>query len=115
MIFKVVMMSGQEVMLENEEAVQALLREANEGKKLVLTKHGVINIASIDSIVPHKEKLDSMRDYLRLGKSKEEALREVLEPSPFAKLLGPKMSMLSPRSRTAAQEEASRQERGLKS
>lgn len=111
MIYKINMMSGQGIILESEEELTKLLHEANEGKKLVLTKHGVVNIASIDSIVEHKEVLDSIRELVRYGKTPEQARIESLPPSPFAKLLGEKMTMLSPRSRSIAQEEGARETR----
>ena len=104
-------MSGQEIPLENEEALTQLLSEANAGKKLILTKYGVINVSSIDSITPHKEKLEEVRDMLQFGTDRAKAEAEALGPSPFAKLLAGKMTMLSPQSRTAAQEEVAAEER----
>lgn len=105
-------MSGQEVLLEDDEAVRDLLREANEGKKLILTKHGIVNVSSIDSITPHKEKLAEMGDLLRLGKTKDEAMDYLCPVSPFAKLLAPRMGMLSNESRNEIQEQVAREERG---
>lgn len=114
MIYKIKMMSGQEIILESEEELSKLLHEANEGKKLVLTKHGVVNVASIDSITKHKEILDSIRQNIEYGKTPEQARTEALPPSPFAKLLGKNMEMLNPRSRSLAQEESSKQIRNGK-
>lgn len=111
MIYKIKMMSGQEIILESEEDLMKLLTEADKGKKLVLTKHGVVNVASIDSIVKHKEVLESIRQSMEYGKTEEQARAEALPPSPFAKLLGEKMTMLNPRSRSLAQEEGARGDR----
>lgn len=86
MIFLIKMMSGEEISLENEEAVRELLSQANAGKKLILTKYGVVNVSSIDSIVPHKEKMAGVREILKLGRTKEEAEKEVLGVSPFAEM-----------------------------
>ena len=104
-------MSGQEVPLENEEAVKHLLLEANSGKKLILTKYGVVNVASIDSITPHKEKMSEVLDMVNLGQSREKAEAESLGASPFSKILSGQMKMLSDKNRTEAQEEAAREER----
>lgn len=104
-------MSGQEIPLENEEAVINLLSQANSGKKLILIKYGVINVSSIDSITPHKEKMEEVRNALLLGQSREKAELESLGPSPFAKLLVDGMKMLSDYGRTIAQEESAREER----
>lgn len=104
-------MSGQEILLENDEAVRDLLREANEGKKLILTKHGIVNVASIDSITPHKEKLTELRELMHLGKTREEAIKDILPVSSFAKLLSGKMQMLNNESRNEIQEEVARKER----
>lgn len=109
MIYKVVMSNGPEVVVENEESLMKILDEVNAGKKLVLTKYGVINSSFIVSIVRHKEKMQEVREQLGYGSKKpHEAEMEVLGPSPFAKLLSDRMQMLSPQSRTAAQEESAR-------
>lgn len=108
MIYKVVMSNGPEVAIESEEALQKFLEEANSGKKLVLTKYGVINTSFIVSVVRHKEKMEEVREQLGYGKKPHEAETEVLGPSPFAKLLVDRMTMLSPRSRTEAQEESAK-------
>lgn len=110
MIYRIKMMSGQEIPLESEEALQGFLAEANSGKKLVVTKYGIVNVNSIDSVTPHKAKMEELADERRYYDN-EIALGRVLGPSPFAKLLGPKMAMLSPKSRTEAQEETSKLER----
>jgi hypothetical protein len=113
MIYKIKMMSGTEIPIDGEEALMEILNKANSGAKLILTKYGVINVQSIDSIVPYKEKLEEVMELLRLGKNIDDAKKYVLGESPFSRLLSNKMSML-PQQRTEAQEEASREERKLK-
>ena len=108
MIYKIKMMSGQEVVLESEEALESFLREANSGKKLILTKYGIVNVASIDSIVKHKEKMQEISEAIGYGKTPEQARAEIMGDSPFSKLLAKKMEMLPPEKRTAAQEDGSR-------
>ena len=88
MIYKITMMSGQEIPLENEEALQKFLEEANAGKKLVLTKFGVVNVASIDSITPHKELMAEVWQDTKLGTPRDRAEQSALGESPFIKLLG---------------------------
>jgi hypothetical protein len=107
-IFKIQMMSGVEIPIESEEALVHFLSEASSGKNLVVTKYGIPNVASIDSITIHKEKMEEVREMLYLGTDRAKAEAEALGPSPFAKLLSGKMQMLSHESRTAAQEEAAR-------
>ena len=109
MIYKAVMSSGDSVLIESEEDMMKFLGDANNpNKKLILTKHGLINTSFLVSIVPHKEKLAEIRDHMGIGKTKEEAISIVLPPSPFARILSEKMQMLTPQSRTAAQEESSK-------
>ena len=120
MIWKIKMMSGQEIPLEDEAAVMRVLEMANKGMKLVLTKYGVVNCASIDSIVPHREKMEEVAERLkfRTDVSRENMEAHVLGRSPFSgglleqmRTLGKQMEMLGPAGRTAAQEEAAKGER----
>lgn len=112
MIYRIKMMSGKDIQIDGEEALRLLLTEANKGKKLILTKYGVVNASSIDSITEDKGAMDEIRHEMKLsGKSEQQAKESVMPPSPFAKLLAQKMAMLSPKSRTEAQEEAARDER----
>lgn len=113
-IFKIKTMGGQEIVIEDEQALQQFLSEANTGKKLIITKYGIVNVSSIDSIIIHKEKMMEITEALRLNKSKEQALSESLGPSPFVKLLSDNMRMLSDQSRTSAQEEAARGSRNTR-
>jgi hypothetical protein len=81
-IYKVKMMSGQEIVLEGREALDALTAATNQGARLVITKYGAINPASIDSITPHKEIMSNIAEEMRFGHTLEEATKTVLgEPS----------------------------------
>ncbi len=87
MIYKIVMMSGQEIPLANEDEVSQIVAAANKGAKLIVTKYGVVNAASIDSIIPFKEKMQDVRELIKYGRAPESAEWEVLGESPFAKSL----------------------------
>lgn len=104
-------MGGVEIMIAGDDDLKAFLVEANTGKKLILTKYGVVNVASIDSIVVHKEKMSEANQLFQMGRSQKEAEKEALGASPFAKLLSGKMAMLSDKSRTKVQEETAKEER----
>jgi len=114
MIFKIVQKSKNEIPVANEEDLMKLLSEANAGKKLVLTKYGVIDVSSIDCIIPHKGKMQEVGESIRYGKKLEEAEAEALGPSPFAKMLAGGMTMLKPGQKADAFDEAGRQLRGGK-
>lgn len=105
-------MGGEEIPI-TEDGLTRFLREANSGKKIVVTEYGIVNVSSVDSIVRHKEKMREVVELIRIGRNKKDAVSEVMGPSPFAKLLSDKMPLLSPKSRTEAQEEAAREIRKL--
>lgn len=106
MIYMVKMMSGQEILIDGEKDLAKLINEINQGMKLIVTKYGIINSASVDSIVPATETTKRIETEIRLGYKEENVKEEVLGVSPFAKMLSDKMSMLSPQQRTFAQEES---------
>lgn len=123
-------MGRQEIPIESEEALLKFLDRANKGDRLVLTKHGVINPSSVDSIVPDRARMGEVQGLLqyqeeRGGKmlpkyTRETAERAVLGEGALARLidgkkkLGAKMTMLGDGERTAAQEEAAAEERRIK-
>lgn len=110
MIYRIKTTVG-DVVIESEEALSDFLAQVSKGAKLVITKYGVVNPAMIGTIVRDDGKMKEIRDIMQYGKTKEEATSEVLGVSPFAKLLGGKMQMLTPEQRTMSQEESGR--RGL--
>ena len=111
MIYKIKMMSGEGIVVESEEALQSFLNEANSGKKLILTKYGIVNVASVECVIPHKEKIEAINESMKYGTPMEEAIKNELGTSPFARLLSGKMPKLSDKSRTEAQEEGAKYER----
>jgi hypothetical protein len=92
-IYKIKQMSGVEVVIVGKETLDAVVAAANKGTRLIVTKYGVINPASIDSITLHKEMMNDIAESMRYGASLEKATRECL-PSPIddeaPKLTAPK-------------------------
>ena len=85
-IYKIRTMGGQEIPLESKEEIENLLSQVEMGKKLILTKYGIVNVSSIDSVVIDKEKSDGVTELRGIGRSEEEARKEILGPSPFAEI-----------------------------
>ena len=79
-------MGGQEIPLESKEEIENLLSQVEMGKKLILTKYGIVNVSSIDSVVIDKGKSDGVTELRGIGRSEEEARKEILGPSPFAEI-----------------------------
>ena len=105
MIYNIKTMGGADIVIESDEDLRQFLSEASTGKKLIITKHGVANVASIDSILPHSDMNRVLAEKLNYqailpdGSQKpkftpEEALRDTVGSSPFAKLLAGKMGMI---------------------
>ena len=124
MIHKIIQSNGDPVLIESDEDLVKFLKAA-QTSKLVMTKHGVVNPSFVVQIVPHRElngRVEEMLGYRmeENGKlvpqyTRDSAERQTIGVSPYAKLLGERMGMLSAGSRTAAQEEAAAGERRLKS
>lgn len=88
MIYKAIMMSKKEIVIGDAEDLKKFLDAANGGARLVLTKFGVINPSSIDSIVVAKDKMEDVRFLLLQGKYTERtATEKVLGFSPFSALI----------------------------
>ena len=92
MIYKVKMMSGAEIPLESMDEVAAVVKAANDGAKLIVTKHGIINVASIDSISPFKEKMQEVAELMKYKEPNQKELveREILGKGIFADFNGQK-------------------------
>lgn len=96
------MMSGAAIPVANEEDLKKLLEQVAKGSKLIVTKFGVVNSASIDSIVEDKERTAGLYFKMRNGDGTgggietDEAAAGVkfLGNSPFAKLLSEEMKMI---------------------
>lgn len=119
MIYKIKTRAGEEILIENEkDLIEFVIAANNPDSRLIITKYGIPNVLNIDSITVHKEKNKEVMEVMKtLGRTKEEAVREVLGEPPFEFLkeeLYKRMS-ISPQTRTQAQMEASKEERKLKS
>ena len=77
-IYQINMMSGEKIPLESIEELDKLIELSSRGAKLVKTKYGVVNLASIDSIVVHKEIMKEIHEQMKYGKLAAEAEREAL-------------------------------------
>jgi hypothetical protein len=77
-IYCIRMMSGQKIPLESREELDALMAAANGGARLVMTKYGVVNLSSIDSITLHKELMDEVAEKIRFGENEESARSKIL-------------------------------------
>ena len=77
-IYKVKQMSGVEVVLVGREALDAVMAAANAGARLIETKYGIINPASIDSITLHKDLMEQIGERMRYQLTLEQATAEVL-------------------------------------
>ena len=94
MIYQVNMMSGQKIPLATKEELLALVEAANKGARLVITKYGVVNPASIDSIVRNKSAMEEVAEQMKYVSSREEAESRALGAPDFADL-AEKTKMLS--------------------
>jgi hypothetical protein len=91
MIYKIVMSTGEGIMLENEEAFQKFLAQIQQpNQRFVLTRHGLVNVNYVVSIVEHKEKMKEATALLSTGRTRDEALKEVIGESSFVKFEGMK-------------------------
>ena len=90
-----------------EEEVEKLIKASRKNQPAIFQEGIVLNWNMYSGLVEDKERLALIAEHKRNG-------LEIDEPSPFAKLLSGKMTMLSNKSRTEAQTEAAREERKLK-
>ena len=102
MRFKIIV-SNKESEIEESE-IEGAIKLIGAGGIVVL-KHIIFNSAYFQAIIPDHEGARYDADSKRYGMKKEERMSE------FAKILGPKMTMLSDKNRTKAQEESAKEER----
>jgi hypothetical protein len=95
MIYKLTTKSGQKIPIENADELKRFIAEANAGKRIVVLRHGIVDVSSMDSIVPYHdlnqqvgEKMLSRRytGDLEPQYTTAEAERNVLGEPPFADL-----------------------------
>jgi len=97
--FKIIVSNGEPIVIGENE-----LKSVTEGMKqrgFIIAKMGIVNSSYIVEIIPNT-----------LSLNESEWWKEKLEaPSEFAKLLSPKLKMLSYKEQTKAIEEAAKEER----
>jgi len=107
MRYKIILSNCKQGITIREEELKSVLAGINSGS-IVIVKEGIFNPSYFVGIVEDKERMDEIAEYLKLE-------RPLKEPSPFAKLLSGKMSMIdSPQERTKIQEKVASEERKLK-
>lgn len=116
MMYKIVLSNTKEnIPVNTDEELGKIMEGIARGDKIVMCKQGTFNLSFLVAILPDWERNNDEFRYLKSPeeiKRKEEELRA--GPSPFAKALAEKFKILTPASRTAAQEDAAREERKLK-
>jgi len=105
--FKIILSNCKQGITIREEELKSVLAGINSGS-IVIVKEGIFNPSYFVGIVEDQERMNYIADCINMKS-------EIREPSPFAKLLSGKMSMIdSPQKRTLIQEEVSKEERKLK-
>ncbi len=100
--YKIILNNGEPIIISEEELPKVIYSIQNKG--LVVTKMGIFNPSYLVEIIPNQTTPDENEWW----KKKMQA------PSPFAKLLSPKMKMLSDKEMTQVVEETAKEERRLK-
>jgi hypothetical protein len=92
--------------------IDKVIKGRESGKPTIFENGIVLNWNMYAGVVEDKFSKEEISELVKLGRTIEEARKEVEgKSSMFAKLLSDKMRMLSPEVRTIAQEEAAREER----
>ena len=73
-------MSGQKIPIESRASLDRLVEESGRGQKLVMTKYGVVNLSSIDSIVVDVDAMRRIAEQRRMGIAEAQARSDVLGP-----------------------------------
>ena len=84
-IFKVKTMHGSEIPIDEQE-LEMLTAAIRAGARCVVVGHGVIFPSSIDSIVLHRELMETFRNRLEIKKDIEIAKNETLGLGAFYEL-----------------------------
>lgn len=84
-IYKLITKSGTIIPIEGREALDALMDGINGGARLVMTKHGVVDASSIDSIVLHTKLMTEIVERARqIEGDTQKAQLEMLGDGGFA-------------------------------
>jgi len=108
MCYKIVLSSNDSIPLDNFDDVLDVyekMKKAGKGTSII-TPNGMFNISFYIAIIPDYKRWKTQAEYYQMHQRLPES-----EVSEFAKLLAPKMKMLSDQDRTDAQIEASLEER----
>jgi len=115
MSFKVVLSNTKEtVPVKDLEEVKKILEMIAKGDSMIVCQGGIFNPSYMVGVVYDKERARIATELRNLGRT-EKQIGEGIGASKFARLLSPKMEMLSAPERTKASEEAAKEERKLKS
>lgn len=106
MRYKIILSNTNEAITIKEEELTKVLNGINQGS-VVIVSEGIFNPSYFVAVVVDHERNQQIAEAKRMNYKFE-------EPSPFAKLLAPKMKMLSDQDRTKALEEVAKQERKIK-
>ena len=104
MRYKLICVNNEGSFTIREEEIEKVIKGRKENKPTIFTEGIVLNWNMYSGIVPDYER------ERQLAEAKQRNYK-LEEPSPFAKLLSPKMKMLSDEKRTEVLEEVAKQER----
>lgn len=107
-MFKIILSNSKDAIpVKSIEEVERILERINAGDNIIVCSNGVFNSSYMVAILEDRHARED-EAYLSMIGYKDE------RDSEFAKLLSPKMKMLSDEDKTGAIEEASTEERRLK-
>jgi len=98
-----IIVSNQKAVIEEDE-IQLALKAIEKGGIIVLS-HIIFNSAYFQAIIPDQEAIRSEAELKSYGYKQDKRISE------FAKLLSPKLKMLTYKEQTKALEEAAKEER----
>lgn len=105
--FLVKLSDGSSISITEKE-IETVVAGIINGSRAIIVSGGMFNAMHYVSIIDDKERMKEIKEAGKLG------IKIPDESSEFAKLLSKKMPQLSPKSRTEAQLEASKEERKMK-
>ena len=107
-MFKIILSNTKDIIpVKSIEEIKRILERINTGDNIIICSNGVLNPSYLVAILEYKEAGKDEAYLSQIGYKSE-------KDSEFAKLLSPKMKMLSNKNRTEAQEETATEERRLR-